>query len=77
MWSMYKNIASVGSGKIVDSSTNEPTGFCSKKYWEFAKFNPSKQNLNNFINNCKDKDSKYRLEQSPNTNFYMKITKPT
>ena len=61
-WSMYKNIASVGSGKIVDSSTNEPTGFCSKKYWEFAKFNPSKQNLNNFINNCKDKDSKYRLE---------------
>ena len=62
MWSMYKNIASVGSGKIIDSSTNEPTGFCSKKYWEFAKFNPSKQNLNNFINNCKDKDSKYRLE---------------
>ena len=54
-WSIYKNVASVESGKIVDSSIAEPQGWCSKETWYNTYYNPTEENLNLFRNHFNTK----------------------
>jgi len=74
-WSMYKNIASVGSGKIVDSSITEPQGWCSKENWNNTYYNPSEENLNLFISRCRDVNNEYRKEAVVKLNRLKEISK--